>query len=283
MFNRHMKHTTDQTPSPLASRRVTVVGLGRFGGGVGAARWLAGQGSRVTVSDAAAAKQLAESVAQLEGLDIALHLGGHLDADFLDADLIVINPAIPDSHPLLARARRAGVPVTTEINLFIERCPCRVVGVTGSVGKSTTTAMIGEILNRRFTTHVGGNIGRSLLETLPDIRPDHVAVLELSSFQLERLPLVGISPHVALVTNLLPNHLDRHGTMDAYAAAKQNIYRFQGPDDVLILSGAGVSPVSEPLRGGAPAPPRSIRKNEVQQAPHRAITHGRDACDTFAA
>ncbi|MBN1943667.1 MAG: UDP-N-acetylmuramoyl-L-alanine--D-glutamate ligase [Phycisphaerae bacterium] len=220
----------------LAGRRVSVIGLGRFGGGVGVTRWLCSQGAVVTVSDQSDESQLADSVAQLAGLDVALHLGGHREEDFLQADLLVVNPAVPKDHPLLAEAIRANVPRTTEINLFLQRCPAPVAGVTGSVGKSTTTAMLGAILSRRFTTHVGGNIGRSLLETLPEIQPDHVVVLELSSFQLEDTPLVRVSPHVALVTNLLPNHLDRHGTMASYTDAKKNIFRFQNPDDVLILN-----------------------------------------------
>lgn len=221
----------------LANLRVTVIGLGRFGGGIGVTRWLCGQGARVTVSDSADADALADSVRQLDGLDVALHLGGHDEADVLDADLLVVNPAVPKDIPLLARAAEAGVPRTSEINLFLERCSAPVVGVTGTVGKSTTTAMLGQVLARRFTTHVGGNIGVSLLETLGEIAPDHAVVLELSSFQLEDTPLVGISPHVALVTNIAPNHLDRHGTYEAYAEAKRNIFRFQHDGDVLLLNG----------------------------------------------
>jgi UDP-N-acetylmuramoylalanine--D-glutamate ligase len=175
-------------------------------------------------------------VAALAGLDVALHLGRHDQADFTDADLLVTNPAVPKDHPLLIESRRRGVARTTEINLFLERCPARMVGVTGSVGKSTTTAMLGAVLATKLTTHVGGNIGGSLLESLPMIRPEHVVVLELSSFQLEDLPLVGVSPQVAVVTNLQPNHLDRHGTMEAYGDAKRNIFRFQGPSDVLVLN-----------------------------------------------
>jgi UDP-N-acetylmuramoylalanine--D-glutamate ligase len=216
--------------------RVTVIGLGRFGGGVGVTRWLCSQGAEVTVSDKASAEELVESVAALTGLDVTLHLGGHLDEDFLRTDLLIVNPAVPKDMPLLRKAIAAGVPRTTEINLFLQRCPARVVAVTGSVGKSTTTAMIGEILARRFTTHVGGNIGGSLLESLPQIGPDHVVVLEMSSFQLEDLPIIGVGPHVAVVTNLLPNHLDRHGTMEAYADAKKNILRFQKSGDVLVLN-----------------------------------------------
>ena len=220
----------------LKGKAVTVVGLGRFGGGLGVTGWLCSQGARVTVSDKASADSLADSVRKLKGLDVALHLGGHLEADFLEADLLIVNPAVPKEMPLLAKALRAGVPYTTEINLFLERCRGQVVGVTGSVGKSTTTAMIGAILSRSMTTHVGGNIGGSLLEALPRIREGDAVVLELSSFQLDDLPLIGISPHVAVVTNLSRNHIDRHGSMRAYANAKKNIFRFQKPGDVLILN-----------------------------------------------
>ncbi|MCL2700174.1 MAG: UDP-N-acetylmuramoyl-L-alanine--D-glutamate ligase [Phycisphaerae bacterium] len=218
------------------NKKVTVVGLGHFGGGVGVTRWLCGQGAIVTVTDSASPETLASSVAQLADLNVTFHLGGHDEADFTRADLLVVNPAVPKNLPCIEKSHAASVRRTSEINLFLERCPCPVVGVTGSVGKSTTTAMIGEILARRFTTHVGGNIGGSLLTTLGDIRPNHVVVLELSSFQLEDLPRLGISPRVAVVTNLKPNHLDRHGTMEHYADAKKNIFRFQRPDDVLVLN-----------------------------------------------
>ena len=224
-------------PASLAGRRVTVVGLGRFGGGIGVTRWLCSQGAEVTVSDRAGADDLSGSVAQLDGLDVKLHLGGHDLDDFLQADLLVVSPAIPADIPPLAAAH-AGVPRTTEMNLFLERCGAPIVGITGSVGKSTTTAMIGEILSRRLAVHVGGNIGKSLLGDLEAIEPDHVVVLEMSSFQLEQTEAIGISPAVALVTNLAPNHLDRHGTMAAYARAKQNIFRFQGESDLLILNSA---------------------------------------------
>jgi UDP-N-acetylmuramoylalanine--D-glutamate ligase len=225
-----------QPGDDVRGKRVTVLGLGRFGGGVGVTRWLAGQGAEVTVSDAAPPGELEASVEKLAGLNVTLHLGGHDEADVTAADLVVVNPAVPPDAPMVRAAEDSGVPWTTEINLFLRRCPCRWVGITGSVGKSTTTAMTGAILERRYTTHVGGNIGVSLLNSLPSMGPDDVAVLELSSFQLESLPKVGISPGVALVTNLSPNHLDRHGDMESYAAAKKNLFRFQAPQDVLILN-----------------------------------------------
>ena len=222
----------------LAGKKVTVVGLGRFGGGIGVTQWLCGQGAEVTVSDRAKADDLTASIAQLDGLDVKLHLGEHDSGDFLHADLLVVSPAIPQDIPPLQAAEKAGVPRSSEMNLFIERCPVPIVGITGSVGKSTTTAMVGEILAADHTVHVGGNIGKSLLGDLDAIKPDHIVVLELSSFQLDQIEALGVSPKISLVTNLTPNHLDRHGTMDAYAQAKQNIFRFQGDSGVLILNSA---------------------------------------------
>ncbi len=248
-------------PSPIpaarmlvAQKRITVLGLGRFGGGVGVVKWLCSQGARVTVSDLAPAEKLADSVAQLDGLDVTLHLGGQIAEDFTSPDLIVVSPAVPAGAEPLRLAAEAGVPRTTEINLFIARCRAKIVGITGTVGKSTTTAMIGEVLATRMPTHVGGNIGRSLLGDLDRIQPDHAVVLELSSFQLDELPEIGISPQVALVTNLVPNHLDRHGTIDAYARAKKNIFRYQKPGDVLILNAA-----DEQTRSWGKAAPDGVR------------------------
>lgn len=219
--------------------RVTVMGLGRFEGGVGVTRWLAGRGARVLVTDQEPAEKLAGSVQQIADLPVELRLGGHDERDFRQADLIVVNPAVPPASPFLQAAATAGVPVTTEINLFVERCRARTVGVTGSVGKSTTTAMIAHALERTLSGRrvwVGGNLGKSLLDSLEQISPDDVVVLELSSFQLERTPAVRWSPSIALVTNITPNHLDWHGGFAAYAAAKLNIVRYQDPArDAIII------------------------------------------------
>jgi len=139
--------------------------------------------------------------------------------------LIVTSPAIPPNNELLKAARDAGVPITTEIQLFIEQCPAKkIFAVTGSKGKSTTTAMLGEILKQRHTTWVGGNIGRSLLPELANIKPDHLVVLELSSFMLEYLREMKWSPHVAVVTMITRDHLEWHGGFDGYIDAKANLF-----------------------------------------------------------
>jgi UDP-N-acetylmuramoylalanine--D-glutamate ligase len=239
--------------SPLPSfqnQRVLVQGLGRFGGGVGVTRYLVSQGAHVTVTDTAPESDLKESIAQLADLpqnQLTLKLGGHDLADFTHTDFLVTNPAVDkEKSPHVQAAKNAGVPITSEINLFLQRNPAFTIGITGSVGKSTTTALIHLALQAALqpvassspletgnwklktpTVFLGGNIGKSLLSDLPSIRPHDIVVLELSSFMLEDTPQIQWSPNIAVVTNLFPNHLDRHHTMAEYAAAKQNILQFQ--------------------------------------------------------
>jgi UDP-N-acetylmuramoylalanine--D-glutamate ligase len=220
----------------LARKNITVIGLGRFGGGIAVSRWLAEQGANVLVTDEASEEALSESKAQLKDLSIEFHLGGHRDSDFTDADLIVASPAVPPQSRFLQIARQNKIPITTEIRLFIERCPAPITGVTGTKGKSTTTALLGAMLKTRYTTHVGGNIGRSLLFELPNIQPDHQVVLELSSFMLEYLQETHWSPHIAVVTMIAPDHLDRHGSLDHYVSAKKTLVEHQHPTDFAILN-----------------------------------------------
>jgi UDP-N-acetylmuramoylalanine--D-glutamate ligase len=163
-------------------------------------------------------------------------LGDQRPEDFTSADLIVASPAIPPHHPLLLAAQKAGVPVTTEIVLFIDRCPAKIVAITGTKGKSTTTALLGEMLKTKFTTHVGGNLGVSLLPALPKILASDVVVLELSSFMLHYLGQQRWSPHVAVVTMLAADHLDWHGTSESYLSAKRAILQHQSSNDFAVLN-----------------------------------------------
>jgi UDP-N-acetylmuramoylalanine--D-glutamate ligase len=234
----------DHNPESFNGRRVLVMGLGRFGGGIGVCRWLAKQGARVTVTDLAPTEALADSIAALEGDAVTLRLGGHDPADLNDCDLLVVSPAVNKAtSDYFKDAIARGVPWTSESNLFLQRCPATLVGITGSVGKSTTTAMIGAMLEAaskqpawmRGRVYVGGNIGKSLLAALDEMTERDVVVLEMSSFQLEDAATVARSPDVALLTNLTPNHLDRHGSMDAYAGAKRNLFAFQNPGAIAVL------------------------------------------------
>jgi UDP-N-acetylmuramoylalanine--D-glutamate ligase len=225
----------------VAGRRVTVLGLGHFGGGTAVTRWLVENGATVTVVDAKSPDELAEPVAALAGLPVTFHLGPNPPmADFTSADLVVASPAVPPTNPQVSAARSAGVEVTTEIRLFTERCPAKIFGVTGTKGKSTTTELLGRMLKTRGTTWVGGNIGRSLLADLPNIRPDDLVVLELSSFMLWHLAAARWSPHVAVVTMISQDHLDWHGTVADYIGAKRTITAYQTADDFAVLSTADV-------------------------------------------
>jgi len=218
-------------------KRITVMGLGHFGGGVAAARWLAGQGARVTVADRTDARTLAEPLAQLDAVPIeAFHLGGHHEDDFRGVDLVVVNPAVRPHDPFLDVARAAGVPLTTEIGLLLDEVAGQVIGVTGSNGKSTTAAMIAHLLaadGRR--AWLGGNLGGSLLDDLGQIGADDWVVFELSSFQLAHLPPHTRGPDIAVVTNCTPNHLDWHDDWESYIAAKQRIFVGQPPEGRVVL------------------------------------------------
>ncbi|HEY7116872.1 MAG TPA: UDP-N-acetylmuramoyl-L-alanine--D-glutamate ligase, partial [Tepidisphaeraceae bacterium] len=252
----------------LRNQRVTVMGLGRFGGGIAVARWLANQGARVLVTDKDPADKLADSVRQLAGLPIDFRLGEHREDDFRSADLVVASPAVPLTNQYLQTARAAGVPISTEMRLFVERCPARrTVGVTGTKGKSTTTAMLGTMLAKKFKTLVGGNIGKSLLDDLPRIGCDDVVVLELSSFMLEHLRAMRWSPHVAVITMIAQDHLDWHGSVEAYVQAKRVLLEFQKPTDFAVLNAtcsrcrelARTSPAQVRLFGQGDAKPFDLK------------------------
>ena len=221
-----------------AGKRVTVMGLGRHGGGVGAARYLAELGARVTVTDLANERTLGDSLRELSGVPIEQwRLGRHDPENFRHADAIVVNPAVRPDHPLVAEARAAGTLVTTELGLFLDACPARTIGVTGTTGKSSTATMIASILQTADrTTWLGGNIGGCLLGQLPAMRTDDVAVLEFSSFQLYWMPPGVRMPEAAVVTNFSPNHLDWHPTVAHYAPAKRRLIAEQRPGDTAILN-----------------------------------------------
>ncbi|MFG0334715.1 MAG: UDP-N-acetylmuramoyl-L-alanine--D-glutamate ligase [Maioricimonas sp. JB049] len=231
--------------------RATVMGLGTFGGGVGATRFLVQRGADVTVTDLRPADELADSLKQLQGLaPAAVHLGGHQAADFERADIVVVSPAVPPDNRYLQLATATGALLTSEINLFCLECPACVIGVTGSSGKSTTAALIHGLLQASGrNSWLGGNIGESLLPRLDEITADDLVVLELSSFQLEQLNAICWSPGIAVVTNFTPNHLDRHGTLATYEHAKQTILRWQQVDDVAILNADDEQVVAWPAQG----------------------------------
>ena len=217
--------------------KVTILGLGLFGGGAGAARYFAERGHLVSVTDLRTEKQLEPAIKALEGLPIRYHLGAHPEELFRDADLVVVNPGVKPGSPPLAAARAAGVKLTTEVNLVFELAKAPIAGITGSNGKSTTAAMLAAIMKRTGRPLLlGGNLGGSLLGEVEKFPADGLIVMELSSFQLQRLAWARRSPHLAVITNVTPNHLDWHPDFADYASAKEQIARFQTAGDFLVAN-----------------------------------------------
>lgn len=211
-------------------KKATVVGLGLEG--IDLVRYLTGQGAIVTVSDSRPEEALKKQLAQIRGLTVDLRLGGNGREDFEGADAIFLSQSVPLDLPALDEARKRGVPVLSQMGLFFNLCPGPVVGITGSSGKTTTTALVGAIFAAAGRQHlVGGNIGRPLLSELDSLTPEAWAILEISHTQLQTL---GKSPHIACVTNVTPNHLDRF-TWDEYLDLKANIMRHQSGGDYVVL------------------------------------------------
>jgi len=209
-----------------------VVGLGREG--IDLARFLAGHGAQVTVSDQSSADALAETLRSLDGLDIHYELGHQQGSDLIECEEIFVSPGVPPESPVVAVPAAQGLPISSATSLFFELCPGPIVGITGSSGKTTTTSLVGRILRgARIPSVVGGNIGVPMLNRLQDITPDTWCVLELSSFQLAGM---HCAPRIGAVLNITPNHLDRHPDMADYIRAKANIVAHQTPDDTAVLN-----------------------------------------------
>jgi UDP-N-acetylmuramoylalanine--D-glutamate ligase len=219
------------TPDPLTGKRIVVLGMARQGKAL--ARWLPKLGAQVVLSDTRPADKLTADIAELQGVPVEFALGGH-PVELLDrCDVLCVSGGVPLTLPIIEEAFRRGIRVTNDAQLFLERCPAPTLGITGSAGKTTTTSLIGAMCRASGRqTWVGGNIGDVLLDVLDQIRPKDIVVMELSSFQLE---LMTVSPTVAAVLNVTPNHLDRHGTMDAYYAAKEHIVMHQKPENVGVF------------------------------------------------
>jgi UDP-N-acetylmuramoylalanine--D-glutamate ligase len=216
----------------VKGRQALVVGLAKSG--VAAARLLAARGANVTVTDRRAATELHGALDAL-GDTVSYALGGHDPADFTGADLVVVSPGVPLALPEIAEARRQGVPVVGEVELawrLLEGVP--VVGITGTNGKSTTTALAGELFQQDRRTFVGGNLGTPLCELVLSGRAVDVVVAELSSFQLEGVD--RFRPRVAASLNLTPDHLDRYPSLEDYALAKARLFANQQPGDVAIAN-----------------------------------------------
>ncbi len=229
----------------LHGKKVTVMGLGVNQGGLGVSKWLLRQGARLTITDLKDRHALAKSIEELEALRAALGkraypvryvLGEHRKEDFQDADLVIHNPGVPRDSVYLKVARKAGALIESDMSIFFRLCPKMIVGVSGAKGKTTVTALLGAMLEASFgKVFVAGNIRKSPYDYAIDSKNDVPIVLELSSWQLESLQAVQRSPNIAVLTNVLPDHLNRYGGMKEYAAAKELIYAWQLPTDIAIV------------------------------------------------
>ncbi len=271
----------------FTGKRVLIIGAGRQGTAL--ARYLARHGADVVLNDRRPAQALEAARSHLADLPIRWVTGGHPLEALDGVDLVCLSGGVPPELPLVQEAVRRGIPLSNEAQIFMEVAPCPVVGITGSAGKTTTTTLVGRMagtaaeavrgasysqldeslrqaasaLPKRWrTVWVGGNIGNPLIADADEMTADDLAVMELSSFQLEQM---HTAPQVAAVLNITPNHLDRHGTMEAYTAAKARIVAFQTPDDTAILGweDAGAWGLREQVRGrlmafGFAPPPEGV-------------------------
>jgi UDP-N-acetylmuramoylalanine--D-glutamate ligase len=220
-------------------KKVLIFGLGLNDGGLGMAEYFLNDGAKVTITDMKSEDELKAQIEALSEYDnVEFHLGGHKESDFIENDIIVRNPAIKPDNKYLRLARNSGKEIVMEMSLFHKLSPCPSIGITGTRGKSTTTTLIYEILEDVFEdkVFVGGNIGKSAIRELPNLKKKDLAVLELSSFQLDAMGDSKVSPHIAVITNIYRDHLDWHGTVEEYIEAKKNIFLNQEEGDYLVLN-----------------------------------------------
>jgi len=217
----------------LKGKKVLVVGLGKSG--LSAAMFLRKLGAQVTVSDMRSAAALAKEIPALLEHGIMVESGGHGLLTFRRQDLIVVSPGVPLDTPELVQVKAFGLPVIGELELAAQYLKGSILAITGSNGKTTTTALTGEILQAAgIATQVGGNIGVPVVDLIRNSTDDGWSVLEVSSFQLESTHL--FHPKIAVILNITPDHLDRHGTFENYALAKEMIFGAQVPTDALVLN-----------------------------------------------
>ena len=252
----------------LKNKRLLVVGLARTG--VATALFGAAHGALVTATESRTEAEIGERVPQLRNAGVTLELGGHQEKTFLQQDLIVPSPGVPADFPLLLAARDKGITIWSEVELAYRFLHGTLVGITGSNGKTTTTALVEHILKTAaFPTMLAGNIGTPLISCVENTKRNTITVVELSSFQLELIETFRLN--ISLFLNLTPDHLDRHGSMSTYGAAKARIFENQTEEDAAILNADdhAVTPY-------APARPRLYWFSRKQRVAQGAYLRGDD-------
>jgi len=219
-------------------KKILIIGAARQG--IALSRYLAKQGAAVILNDRRSQEELVEARQELDEWELTWVTGSHPAELLNDIDMVCLSGGIPLDLPIVQTAIKRNIPLSNDSQIFLEEAPCPVIGITGSAGKTTTTALVGEIAKRHYEYRkpnnqvwVGGNIGNPLIQDIEHIQEEDIAVMELSSFQLE---IMTVSPDIAAILNLTPNHLDRHGTMAKYISAKSNILTHQTTDDIAVLN-----------------------------------------------
>ncbi len=233
-----MSEIIEKLKKEYQGKKVLVVGLGLQGGGLGVSKFFAELGAKVRVTDKKTPEQLAESLRQIKELNIETTLGKHNVNDFLQADVIFKGPSVPWDLPELKAAGEKGIPIEMETAFFAANSPAKIIGITGTRGKTTTTMMIYELMKQAgLKPFLAGNIPQtSTINLLKEVTADDWVILELSSWQLAGFARQKISPHIAVFTNLYPDHLNLYKNMGEYFADKQAIYLFQNENDDLIIN-----------------------------------------------
>ena len=229
-------------------KNINVLILGAARQGIALARWLSRHGSEVTLNDSRTAEELSSVRASLADTNVKWVVGSHPVELLNDTDIVCISGGVPLDLPIIQEAMRRDIQLSNDSQIFMQAVPCKTIGITGSAGKTTTTTLVGEMAKlsnlhttespswatfRRPRSFVGGNIGDPLINYVDEMQKDDLAILELSSFQLDQMT---ISPNIAAILNITPNHLDRHITMQAYTDAKARILDFQSAIDVAVLN-----------------------------------------------
>jgi len=218
-------------------KKVTIIGLGLHNGGVGAAKFFSRANAKVLVTDLRSREELAESIEKLKKESIKYVLGQHRPEDFINTDLVIQNPAVKSKCKYLEIARENKVPIETDIGIFFELCPAPIIGITGSRGKSTVSTLTAKFLKRKYSEVIlAGNIRTSVLTKLKKIDKNSIVVLELSSWQLAGLKSHKKSPYCAVITNIMPDHLNRYKDMEYYIRDKKKIFKWQKSKNYLILN-----------------------------------------------
>ncbi len=220
------------------SKNILVIGAARQG--LAVSHYLDKHGAKVTLTDARSDSELTDAKQSLANTQVHTHFGAHPLELLEGIDLVCVSGGVPLDIPIIKEARKRRIKLSNDSQIFLENCPCTVIGITGSAGKTTTTALVGKMAEQFFAMKnnknrawTGGNMGNPLISDVDDMHEDDLAIMELSSFQLE---LMTRSPHISAVLNITPNHLDRHGTIGAYTAAKARILKYQKQADLAILN-----------------------------------------------